>query len=242
MAHRGDFGGMHEVLRKLGGMPSKPCTGTTITAEQLRNQFPAVSQERYEKPLEELAGARSLIRDRSTEEELRKASLWLQRALSFEEVLETMNEMKDSAPRKDEVRMRYIKAATSDIHINVLEIIQTMFETRANNWPESLKIGGIVPPHKTGDRNDYNNYGGVCLLGMASRILTPVGPKRLRTLTEQCRILDDIQSGFPPSRSTADATQITNESRKTLKISEAGRKQIIFRIKIPSRRRQKISI
>ena len=33
MAHRGDFGGMHEVVMKLGDRSSKPCTRVTITAE-----------------------------------------------------------------------------------------------------------------------------------------------------------------------------------------------------------------
>ena len=39
-----------------------------------------------------------------------------------------MNEVKDSAPGKDQMRIRYIKGATGEI--SVIELVQNMFETR----------------------------------------------------------------------------------------------------------------
>ena len=62
--------------------------------------------------------------------------------------------------------------------------------------------------HKKGDRNDKNNYRGVCLLAMASRVLGRVMAGRLRWWSEHLGLTDDNQNGFRPGRSTADATQI----------------------------------
>ena len=65
-----------------------------------------------------------------------------------------------------------------------------------------------VPLHKKGNINDRNNFRGVCLLSMGSRILARVIANRLRTWSEELQVLDENQSGFRPGRSTADASQI----------------------------------
>jgi hypothetical protein len=83
-----------------------------------------------------------------------------------------------------------------------------MFEHRAGAWEESLKTGLVVPIHKKGSRNDKNNYRGVCLLAMASRILARVVASRVRRWAEKVGVLDDNQAGFRQGRSTADATQV----------------------------------
>ena len=49
-----------------------------------------------------------------------------------------------------------------------------MFEKDAARWDESLKVGGMVPLFKKGDRQDWNYYRGVVLLAMVSRILARV--------------------------------------------------------------------
>ena len=83
-----------------------------------------------------------------------------------------------------------------------------MFENRAHKWEESFKIGQMVLLHKKGNRNDKNNYRGVSLLAMASRVLGRVMAGRLRWWSEHLGLTDDNQNGFRPGRSTADATQI----------------------------------
>ena len=231
MAHRVDFGDLYEVLRRFDGRFSKFCTGTIIRAEQFGNHFAAVSEERYGNHLERIAGAKSVITDGSTEEELQKPKFWFNRPLSFEEVFEAMNEVKVSTPGKDRMRMRYIKAATTEIQTNVVEMVQKLFKTRANNWSESLKIGDVVHTHKKVDQNDCNTYRDVCFLALANRILALVAAKRLRTWTEQYRILDDIPSGNGFGQAGPRPMQriLSNESKKTLKIWGSGGKQLISR-------------
>ena len=96
-----------------------------------------------------------------------------------EEIVEAMREMKDSAPGEDGVRLRYIVNAYDEVRERVIKIERMMFERRANEWDERAKRGIIVPLFKKGDRKCVNNYRGVCLLSMCSRILARVIAKRL---------------------------------------------------------------
>ena len=61
-----------------------------------------------------------------------------------------MNEEQDSSAAKDPVRMKFLKAVTSEIQTNQTELVQNMFETKTNNWSKSLKVGDIFPLHKKG--------------------------------------------------------------------------------------------
>ena len=124
------------------------------------------------------------------------------------EILDAMKEVKDSAPGKEGVRRRYISEACFEIQLEVTSIVKRMFTSRANTWEDSLKTGQIVPLHKKGDKNNTNNYRGVCLLSMCSRIIARIVANRLRKWSEKMNLLDDNQNGFRPGRSTADSTQI----------------------------------
>ena len=116
--------------------------------------------------------------------------------------------VKDSAPGRDGVRMGYINLATQEVMTEVRKMVKYMFEKRAHKWEQELKVGQIVPLFKKGDRNTKDNYRGVCLLAMGSRILGRVLASRLRRWSEAMGLTDENQCGFRPGRSTADATQI----------------------------------
>ena len=75
-------------------------------------------------------------------------------------------------------------------------------------WPKQLKVGLAIPLHKKGDRKNPNNYRGVCLLPIQSRILARISATRLRNWAEDIGALGENQVGFRQARSTADATQI----------------------------------
>ena len=69
-------------------------------------------------------------------------------------------------------------------------------------------VGIVVPLHKKGDRNLRDNYRGVVLLAIGSRILAQIMVNRIRIWAEKLDMLDDDQSGFQKGRSTAYATQV----------------------------------
>ena len=71
-----------------------------------------------------------------------------------------------------------------------------------------MKVGVIIPLFKKGDKSDPNNYRGICLLPILSRILGRILSTRIRIWAEEMKLLDENQAGFRKGRSTADATQI----------------------------------
>ena len=62
--------------------------------------------------------------------------------------------------------------------MRVIEVVKMMFEKKANVWDENANNENIVPLIKKGDGKRVNNYRGVCLLSMCSRILARVISKR----------------------------------------------------------------
>ena len=124
------------------------------------------------------------------------------------EIIAEMNKMKDSAAGEDGIRLRFIKQADDEVKRVIIQKIQCMWEDRAQEWPASLKVGQIIALYKKGDKKDMNNYRGVCLLPIMSRILARVLATRIREWSEQLSLLDENQAGFRADRSTADATQI----------------------------------
>ena len=81
-----------------------------------------------------------------------------------------------------------------------------MWNTSATLWEEPLKVGVIIPLFKKGDKSDPNNYRGICLLPILSRVLGRILATRIRLWAEEMNHLDENQAGFRKGRSTADAT------------------------------------
>ena len=146
---------------------------------------------------------------------LEEANTELTRNPTNAEIKLTLQEMRDGAPGDDGMRLRYIKLADQAIKSKRYEVIKGMYKHRAWKWDETMKSGNILPLFKKGDKRDKNNYRGNCLLPFTSRVLAKIIPKRLRDWVEKVGVLDENQTGFRQNRSTADATQIFNNFRKT---------------------------
>ena len=73
---------------------------------------------------------------------------------------------------------------------------------------ERTEVGVIIPLFKKGDKSYPNNYRGICLLPILSRVLGRILATRIRVWAEEMNLLDENQAGVRKGRSTADATQI----------------------------------
>ena len=142
-------------------------------------------------------GAVDLRNDRRA----KKANECLNVVPESEEIREAMKVTRELAPGLDGVRIGYIRKACEGIQGRVIEIVQKMFEVRANEWDELVKVGAMVPLHKKGARDQANNFRGVCLLSMCSRVLGRVIAKRVGRWAEN-------QASFRKGRSTADVVQV----------------------------------
>ena len=148
------------------------------------------------------------VEDMRGNERARCANERLNEMPERDEIERAMKEMRESSPGEDGVRLMYISKACEEVRVRVIEIVRMMFARRANEWDECAKSGIIVPLFKKGDRKDVNNYRGVCLLSMCSRVLARVIAKRLSVWAECLDLLDDNQAGFRSGRSTADVVQM----------------------------------
>ena len=61
---------------------------------------------------------------------------------------------------------------------------------------ENVKVGVMIPLHMKGDRELMDNFRGLCLLTMGSRVLMKVSAKRLGWWAEHLGLLDEYQAGF----------------------------------------------
>ena len=205
---RGRIGDMYKNLRKIGTKGSKAPESSMITVREFKEHFERVSSVRYEEDPSVIARVIEGVEDMRGDERAKRANDKLNEMPEREEIERAMKEMKDSSPGEDGVRLRYIVEACEEVRMRVIAIVRMMFEKRANEWDESAKSGIIVPLFKKGDRKDTNNYRGVCLLSMCSRVLARVIAKRLSEWAEGLGLLDDNQAGFRSGRSTADVVQM----------------------------------
>ena len=83
-----------------------------------------------------------------------------------------------------------------------------MWNTPATLCEEPLKVGVITPLFKKGDKSDPNNYRGICVLPILSRILGRILATRVRIWAEEMKLLDENKPGFRKDLSTAYAAQI----------------------------------
>ena len=134
--------------------------------EEFKEHFEAVTSERYELDPERIRETVVGACDLRQTEKAREANVMMNGEVSRKELIDAMNEMKDSAPGEDAVCMRYIREACEDLKDEVIEKVQFMFENRADRWDESLKVGLMCALFKKGDRLEKRNYRDVCLLAM----------------------------------------------------------------------------
>ena len=209
VCEEGRVGEMYKIMKELG-MRGKPRAGRggMLRANDFKEQFENVSSERYEESPQEIAATVRNARDLRGDAKAREANERMNEVPTRREIVNAMDEMKESAPGEDGVRIGYIRYACEEMKEEVIRMVQKMFVTRANEWSETLKAGVIVPLYKKGDREDPGNYRGVCLLAMGSRILARVIAKRLGRWAEDLSLLDENQAGFRKGRSTADVTQM----------------------------------
>ena len=206
---KNDMGKMFKLLRKLGmrdGKITRP--GEYFSVEEYKSHFEKVSQERQEVTNQVMSWVFDRVEDMSSDDSIREAGEELEKTLEREEIEKAIREIKDGAPGIDGVSIKMIKFSDGTCKERIVQLIKDMYERPATEWEDCIKVGLVVPLFKKGERNNINNYRGVCLLTMGSRILAKAPTNRLSDWTEKNGVLEENQQGFRRGRSTADAAQI----------------------------------
>ena len=190
-----------------------------FTEEEFKGHLEKITHERYENSPDQILKTIEKVEELTVEEEtLERNNELIVQNPSFEEIKNEIAKMKDAAPGEDEIRLRYIREAGDEIRKSVYRKIQWLWENPAHRWNDRQKVGIIIPLHKKGDKKDMNNFRGVCLLPIMSRILARILATRLRNWAEATGALDENQAGFRQGRSTADATQIFVRIQEDVKV------------------------
>ena len=149
---KGDMGTMYRTLRQLGGRDRKPDTGTTLTTDEFKAHFEGVSKNRYEISPQLLMDTVARMGDHRAEKKYIEENNLLNETPSDKEIQDCISEIRESAPGKDNVRIKYIKLASPYVKSAIVAMVKKMFLFRAPTWDEILKNGQIVPLHKKGGK------------------------------------------------------------------------------------------
>ena len=92
-------------------------------------------------------------------------------------------------------------------HLSVLYNLSIDKET----YPDLMKNACITPVHKSGSKDNIDNFRPISNLPVLSKVFEKLTLNRLRSFIEKYRILNDSQYGFRPGRSISQAaTRLTS--------------------------------
>ena len=107
---KGDIGTMYRLSRQLGGRDRKPDTGTTIVTAEFKHHFEKVSKDRYDIDPSTLMGAVNRMK-KIKNDPVAQAENEEQRNAHCQRNRGSNNGIEDSAPGKNNIRIKYIKLA-----------------------------------------------------------------------------------------------------------------------------------
>ena len=110
----------------------------------------------------------------------------------------------NKAPGPDGLINEFYKHSNSCVVSFLVTYFNKLFELGAypDDWTESL----IHPLHKKGDKNCPDNYRGISLLNVCSKIYSYILNKRLTAWAEENNVINEAQAGFRRNYSTIDHT------------------------------------
>jgi hypothetical protein len=122
-----------------------------------------------------------------------------------EEITKQLKKMRDSAGGGDEVRLCMIMGAGPVMHERLCTLIKRLWSMPLEAWEDATKEGVVLLLFKNkGSRGDLDNYRGICLLSLISRIIARIFASRLSTYVEEKDILLMETWGFRPYHATTD--------------------------------------
>ena len=192
-----DLGNFYRLLKQIGVSVSEFSKEglQQFSLDELRSQAMKSSGEL--KPIDPLLIQRVVP-------ELPEAT-WLGLPPSDQEISEALLSLRESAAGLDEVTMNLLRYSGARARWQLRLMINTMWTQPPEQWDEISKRGISVALHKSGPKDELDNYRFVVLLPAISRVIAKVIAVRLATWAETSKVLPSTQWGFRRHRSTQDA-------------------------------------
>ncbi|XP_076061565.1 uncharacterized protein LOC143037317 [Oratosquilla oratoria] len=126
---------------------------------------------------------------------------WMALPPSIQDFNKALKRMRPGkAPGPDNVPLELLTHGGPELRNRLMLLILKIWETKT--LPSDFRDATIVTIFKKGDRENCNNYWGILLLSIASKIFARILLDRLLVLAED--VLPESQCGFRPSRGTID--------------------------------------
>ncbi|MEW8545054.1 MAG: reverse transcriptase family protein [Candidatus Thiodiazotropha sp.] len=123
--------------------------------------------------------------------------------ITQDEVLKVIKYLKaQKSPGMDGLIAEIFKSSADILSPILVKIFNVVFSSGC--YPKSWSEGVITPIHKKGDINDVNNYRGITLINIMSKIYSHILHNRLLIWAENNEKIDACQFGFQPQKSTVD--------------------------------------
>jgi hypothetical protein len=82
---------------------------------------------------------------------------------------------------------------------------------RTEGLPPALSHAFLIPLHKKGDKTDPNNYRGIAIITLLSKLYAILLERRLSSALEAARLRAPGQAGFRPDHRTTDQIFVLNQ-------------------------------
>ena len=109
---------------------------------------------------------------------------------------------RNKAPGGDGLLLEIFKCFNSQLISFITALFNKLLEQEL--YPDAWSTGIIIPIHKKGDKKNPNNYRGITLLPVLSKIFTAIIRDRLIDWAEANGKLNEAQFGFRGGRRTTD--------------------------------------
>ena len=132
-----------------------------------------------------------------------KMTMFLQ-PVSESDVINIVNKFKNkNSTDLDGIKMSLVKKIILAIATPLTHIINLSLETGI--FPDHMKYAKVIPVHKSGVTNEFNNYRPISILTQFSKVLEKVFYKQLISFLNKNHILSSSQYGFRTNHSTSQA-------------------------------------
>ena len=119
------------------------------------------------------------------------------------ELLDSINELSDTAPGPDEIHNKIIKKLPKESQLLLLNIFNNIWNTQS--FPDAWHQATIIPIPKPGkDHSNPSNYRPIALTNCLCKLMEKLINKRLSWFLEKNSLLSPLQSGYRKNRSTMD--------------------------------------
>jgi exonuclease III len=123
--------------------------------------------------------------------------------ISEEEVLKALHSLKNKkAAGIDGIVGEMLKAGSEIWAPQLTKIFNIIFRSRT--YPKEWNKGTITPIYKNGAKHDPNNYRGITVNSVLSKVYSTVLRNRLEKFVEDKSIINDTQIGFKKKAQTSD--------------------------------------